>query len=349
MAKVGLGIIGAGSIAHATGMELAACDDVRMVAIADPNAARANAFAQRFAVPAVLASADEAIARSDVDAVYIAVPNRFHAECARTALAAGKHALLEKPFSMNYVEARSVADAAAASGRIFMVGMNQRFGAAVQAAKGMVERGDLGSVFHAKAFWRRRSGIPRIGSWFTHRETAGGGGLLDIGVHMLDAALYLMDNFEPASVSGATYTNFGHRGLGNGNWGQSEIIDQRFDVDDFATGLVKFGNGATVAIEAAWALHQRTDNDMSVVLYGTDATLDTYGRELYREGQDGYQVIQNPAAPQPAHPVDSRVRNFVNAILGRETPLVTVKQSLAVQRILDGLYQSAQTGDEIKL
>ena len=336
--SVRVGLIGAGMIAQMTGREFAANPDAELVAIADPSAERAAALAGMYGIENVLDDGHALLSRDDIDAGYIAVPNCFHAEYAIAALDAGKHTLLEKPFAMNLTEANAVAEAAARSNASFMVGMNQRFGANAQAAKSMVARGDIGEVFHVKAFWRRRAGIPRIGSWFTHQETAGGGGLLDIGVHMLDVGLWCIDNFEPTNVLGTAYTQFGNRGIGDGRWGRSERTDNRFDVDDFATALIQLEGGVTVQLEAAWAIHQENANDMNVVLYGTEGTLNAYESKLYRAGDDGYEIIQNPKAPEPIYPHQSRVDNFVNAIEGREDLCVAIEESLAVQRILDGIY-----------
>lgn len=336
--SVRVGLIGAGMIAQMTGREFASSPDAELVAIADPSEERASALADMFDIAHVLDDGHALLERDDVDAVYVAVPNCFHAEYAIAALDAGKHTLLEKPFAMNLGEAQAVADAAARSSAKFMVGMNQRFGANAQAARSMVARGDIGEVFHVKAFWRRRAGIPRIGSWFTHKEMAGGGGLLDIGVHMLDVGLWCIDNFQPTNVLGTAYTQFGNRGIGDGRWGRSERTDDRFDVDDFATALITLEGGVTVQLEAAWAIHQESANDMNVVLYGSDGTLNAYEQEVYRAGANGYEIIQTPQAPGPIYPHLSRVHNFVNAIEGREELCVSIEQSLAVQRILDGIY-----------
>ena len=349
MSKLRFGIIGAGAIATATCRELAWHPDADIVAVADTNADRARAFADRYGVDTVLDAADDLLSLDVIDAVYVAVPNKLHAPFAKAALKAGKHTLLDKPFAMNVAQAERVIAAAEASGKHFMLGMNQRFTREAQSAKVLADRGTLGEIYHAKAYWRRRSGIPRIGSWFTHKAVSGGGGLLDIGVHMLDVALYVMDNFEPVAVSGATYTKFGNRGLGDGAWGQSEIEDDVFDVDDFATALIKFANGATVTLDTAWAMHQENANEMNVELYGTEAALSTYQSRLYKPGEDGYLTVQSPATGDLPFPHMSRVHHFIDVVLERAAPVVTPNQALAVQRILDGIYQSAETGSEVKL
>ncbi|MBX3707561.1 MAG: Gfo/Idh/MocA family oxidoreductase [Pseudomonadales bacterium] len=350
MAAIRFGLIGAGGIAEYTARELAGHPDAAIVAVADPSEPRARALADRFGVPAVLAHHEALLVRDDVDAVYVAVPNSLHAPLACAALEHGKHVLLEKPFAMNATEATAVAAAAERNDRVLMLGMNQRFDPAVQRARALVEQGSLGAVYHTRAFWRRRAGIPRIGSWFTSRAAAGGGALLDIGVHMLDATLHILGEFEPASVTGAAFTRFGNRGLGDGSWGRSERSFDTFDVDDFATALIRMKSGAVVSLDAAWALHQEAMEERGIELYGEDAGLSVFGNRLYQRDADRSFVTRQglPAGPL-AFPHASRVHHFVNVLLGREAPVVTVAQSLAVQRILDAIYTSARTGAEVRL
>jgi len=117
--------------------------------------------------------------------------------------------LLEKPFAMNADEAGKAVAIAEKAGLTLMLGMNQRFTADSQKIKQLVEQGVLGDIYHAKAYWFRRAGIPKLGTWFANREMAGGGSLYDIGVHMLDLCLWTMNNFEPVSVTGATFRSRG--------------------------------------------------------------------------------------------------------------------------------------------
>ncbi len=351
MGSIRLGMIGAGQIAVFTAREFrrhAACN---VIAVADPNQERAAELAAMVRAGHVHTDVGALLGRDDIDAVYIAVPNAYHEALACQALAAGKHVLLDKPFALNAGAARNVIDAAEAAGRTLMLGMNQRFERNVQRARGLMAEGRLGDIYHVKAFWRRRSGIPRMGSWFTSRSAAGGGALLDIGVHVLDVALHLLDDFEPASVSGATFTRFGHRGLGEGGWGRSEREFDTFDVDDFATALIRLRGGAVVSLEAAWAIHQPSGNDHDVILYGEDAAMAVYGNQLFEPGaHDGeYTTVQNPQAPAIAYPHCSRAEHFINVLLGTEDPIIDPHQALTVQRILDGIYESATTGKEIQL
>lgn len=350
MSTIRFGLIGAGSIASITARELRGHPSVELRAVADPSESRRVELASRLKIPNNYAHADELLGDPEIDAVYIAVPNTLHASLASDALGAGKHVLLDKPFALSFAQAQQVAETAAASGKTLMLGMNQRFDANVQRAKQMFDAGMLGAVYHAKAFWRRRSGIPRIGSWFTNKATSGGGALLDIGVHMLDASLYVLGNFNPVSVSGATYTRFGQRGLGDGSWGRSEREHDEFDVDDFATALIRLNDGTTLSLDAAWALHQPQGNEMGVYLYGEDAGLSVYEDLLYRNGDNGeYYRIEGSNIGELRYPHCSRAHHFVNVLLGEEQPAVTMDEALSIQRILDAIYLSSETGEEVCL
>lgn len=349
MSVVRFGLIGAGGIAEYTARDIESHAETRITAVADPSLDRAGMLARRHGGAAVLADPLALLARDDVDAVYIAVPNRLHAELAIAALEHGKHVLLEKPFAMNLAEAERTVAAADRAGRLLMLGMNQRFDPNVQRARALHGTGRLGEVYHAKAFWRRRSGIPRIGSWFTSRTEAGGGALLDIGVHMLDATLFVLDNFRPVSVVGASFTRFGNRGQGDGSWGRSERTFDSFDVDDFTTALIRMEGGLVIALEAAWALHQPALDERGIELFGDTAGLSVFRNELYRnEAERSFATLQGLPPGPVALPHGNRVHHFVNVLLERERPVVDCQQALAVQRILDGIYESGRSGREVR-
>jgi predicted dehydrogenase len=258
--------------------------------------------------------------------------------------------LLEKPFAVDLAAAQKIADTAAEADRLLMLGMNQRFERNVQRARLLASAGTFGDVYHIKAFWRRRQGIPRIGSWFTSKAAAGGGALLDIGVHVLDVALHVIDNFRAETVSAATFTRFGNRGIGEFEWGRSERSFEGFDVEDFATAMIRLEGGVALTLEAAWALHQPQRNDHDVVLFGDLAGMSVYNDEVFLNDQgSGYRIVQQAATPPLPAPHCNRAHHFVNVLLGDEQPLVRIDEALAVQRILDAIYQSAASGREVVL
>jgi predicted dehydrogenase len=345
---VRFGFIGAGQIAHHSAGLVNKHPRGKVVAVQDTDHARAALLAEKHGIPAAHTDAARLFADPEVDAVYIAVPNRFHAPLVLAALAAGKHVLIEKPLAMDATEGAAMIEAARRAGRVLLVGMNQRYIPASQTIRAAVAAGEAGEIYHAKAYWWRRSGIPKIGTWFTNRALAGAGACNDIGVHALDACLFMMDNFDPVTVSGATYAKFGPRGLGEGGWGHSDRLHAEFDVDDFATAFIRMRNGATVTLEAVWAAHCADEQRFGVDLYGTEAGLSLDPLEFRHAGPDGY-VIEKDFERPLALPHGERFDNLINHLTTGEELLVKPEQALVVQKILDAINESARIGREIAI
>ena len=344
-----IGVIGAGQIAYNHCGEIQAYQDAKIAAVADISEERRTRLQRAYGVEKSFSDPLELARAKGIDAVTVALPNKLHAEVSIAALEAGKHVLLEKPMAMNWEEAQAVAEAAEKSNRILMLGMNQRFTRQAQTVKALVHRGEMGGIYHAKAFWYRRAGTPKLGTWFCRKDMAGGGALLDIGVHLLDLCLHLMGNFQPESVSGSVYTKFGNRGLGEGSWGMSDRERDLFDVDDFATAFIKMKNGATVSLDISWAIHQKEENHYNVQLFGADAGAGTFPPELYRSSHDGdeYHVIAPKNVPLK-YPHCSRFHNWLDAIMGKDQIEVTLDEALTVQKILDAIYTSHESGHEVR-
>jgi predicted dehydrogenase len=229
-----------------------------------------------------------------------------------------------------------------------MVGQNFRFNIETQTARAVVEEGTLGEVYHAKTSWSRRSGIPRIGSWFTQKRFAGGGCTYDIGVHALDRCLYLMGEFDAAAVSGQTFAKFGPRGLANGGWGRSEIDPKAtFDVDDLSVALIKLKSGRTVLLEASWAAHGPLIDVNNTQLFGTEAGLSLPPVRLFKQTKRGYATEEVDLLPPMVN--TNRMVHFIDCLLGKAKPFVKPTESLAVQKILDAIYVSAATGREVRV
>jgi len=317
--------------------------------LAEANPQRAREASARYSIPRSYADYHELLEQPDIDAVTIALPNHLHAPVAIEALKARKHVLLEKPMAMSAKEAAKVIDTAKAMKRTVMVAQNLRFNRQTQLARGVIERGDLGEVYHARCFWLRRAGIPRIGSWFTQKKFSGGGCLSDLGVHLLDTCFHLMKDFELSTVSAHTYSKFGPRGLGEMDWGRSEIDPKRpFDVEDYATALVRMKSGRTITLEVGWACFQDGESrEYGIDLLGSNAGLSLYPLKLHRNTLDGHETIQFTATKVPLP--EDRLHHFVQGVLDGKKLLVSPEESLRVQQALDALYTSAATGREVKM
>ncbi|MCL4509377.1 MAG: Gfo/Idh/MocA family oxidoreductase, partial [Chloroflexi bacterium] len=205
---IGVGVIGVGTIAemnHLPGYQRQS--DVRIVAVADINGERAKTVAAKFGAPHAYTDYRELLANPEIQAVSVCTPNFQHAPVSIDALKAGKHVLSEKPPALSTAEAREVKATAEAARRTYMVCLNHRFRPEVQLLKRYVEAGEFGEIYLAKTSMLRRRGSP--GGWFAQKKLSGGGALIDIGVHMLDVARYVLGNPKPTQVLGITRQKIG--------------------------------------------------------------------------------------------------------------------------------------------
>ena len=340
--RVGIVGVGIGGV-HAQGY--AKLPDVEIAALCDLNTARAEGVGERYGVKSIYSDYATMLAEAQLDAVSVCTPNALHAAVAVAALEAGCHVLCEKPLSISAAEGKKIIDAAKGAKGKFMIGMNNRFRGDSQILKKYIESGELGDIYYAKAGWIRRYGIPGMGSWFTSKEMAGGGPLIDIGVHALDLTLYLMGNPKPVSVYGATYAKFGPFGKGSGSWGVP-AKGGSYDVEDLACGMIRFENGAALALEATWAQHCAGDKLYNEV-YGDKGGATMEPLRIYTE-RHGSPIDVTPAFPNVSGH-EAEVAHFVECIVQDKQPIATADQALDVMKILDALYASSEQGTSIAL
>ncbi len=265
------------------------------------------------------------------DLVSVCLPNFLHAPVTIDVLDAGAHVLCEKPMALNAAQARDMAAAARRNGRFLMIALNNRFRTETQILKKLIEQDVLGEIYYAKTGWLRRSGIPGAGTWFTRKAQAGGGPLIDLGVHMIDLARWLMGNPRPASVAGATFNRLSGR------------VEGDFDVEDLAAAFIRFEGGITLVAETSWASHVAAEGSY-VKLMGTRGGAEINGNDLtvYTD-LHGEQVDITPAyAPREwSDCIAAEIAHFVDCIRTGRTPMSTGEQGVDIMQILDGIYESA--------
>ncbi|HMJ91597.1 MAG TPA: Gfo/Idh/MocA family oxidoreductase [Candidatus Acidoferrum sp.] len=347
--KLRCAVIGAGAVGTEHLNSLLHCPRAAAVAIAETNAQRLREAAEKYHVPRTYTNYKELLEQPDIDAVTIALPNYLHAQVAIDALNARKHVLIEKPMATNAKDAAKIVAAAQKARRTVMVAKNLRFDRHAQTARAAVQRGDLGEVYHARAFWHRHNGIPRIGSWFTQKKLAGGGVMAESGGGLIDIMFYLMNDFDVAAVSATTHAKFGPRGRGENTWGKSEIDPKRtFDVEDHSSAYIRMKKGYTITLETSWAgFHPGDDRECGVDLLGTEAGMSLFPAKLFKQGIHGFETTHFYNAKNGTH--EDRIQHFVNSIIENKKPLVPIEESLKVQQVMDALYESASTGKEVRL
>lgn len=329
---------------------------VELVGIAGMEADRGAELAARYGATACT-TLDELL-QLDCDVISIATPTAMHAPMAIAALEAGCHVLTEKPMAESAEAAHNMVAAARANDRVLDVVFNKRRGRETVALKQAVEQGVLGEVYYVKAGWVRRNGIPGLGSWFTRKSMAGGGPMMDIGVHVLDMALHVMGEPEVGTVSGATYAQFGPRGRGGSSgaasskWSGGDDSATTFEVEDLGTAFVRMTNGATLLLEASWAQYVPRER-IYLEVYGSEgsATL-----ELAVGSQPGSLVISTDVAGMPASvsPVLGPEGGHLECVIDflasvRSGDWEPHRGDIGLKRtvIIDGCYASAASGHEV--
>ncbi|MGD8238448.1 MAG: Gfo/Idh/MocA family oxidoreductase [Armatimonadota bacterium] len=345
--KLGVAIVGTGGIAvntHMPGWQALKGQKVEMVASCDVVEERAQEAAAKFDVPHVFTDYRKVLKMDEVDIVDVCTPNKFHKPITVAALKAGKHVIVEKPIAMTAAEARAMCRAAKKARKKLMVAQSMRYSAESQAMKQFADSGAMGRAYYGHATMLRRRGIPGWGV-FTNKELQGGGPLIDIGVHVLDLTLWLMGFPEPATVSGVTFQELGTRkGIGGmGAWDY-----RNYTVEDHCAALIRFKNGASVMLEASFALNIPENNMNQVFVCGTKGGVSNSPLTFIREELGNLTASQPQYLPKvQSHAAE--IADFVQCIRKGTPSPVPGEQALITQRILNAIYQSAEEGAEVKV
>lgn len=283
----------------------------------------------------------------ELDAVSVALPNYLHAPVTIAAFEAGLHVLCEKPMAMNARQGRAMLAAARKAGKTLMINFSFRFTEQSRALKGIVDSGLVGDIYFGRTAWHRRRGLPGFGGWFGQKKLSGGGPIIDLGVHRLDLAMWLMGNPRPVTVSGGAYNVIGAR--------VAAERGKAFDVEDLGCALIRFDNGATLILEASWAGFSEHREDMVTQLWGTEGGI--IQRNLPQKGYEFEARVfteqDNTLWESRLQQVDmhcpSAYQEFVDAVLDGREPLATGEHGLDVQLILDAIYKSAATKREVRI
>ena len=350
--KVGIIGLGMGSI-HLQGY--LEHEGVEVVAVADRVEQKRVDAQKKYNIPRIYAEGIDMINSEKLDVLSVATPNDQHMPLTIAGLEAGANVLCEKPMAMNVQEAEQMMAVAKKCGRKLGIDFSYRFTPQSQVMKTMVDEGMMGDIYYARSQWFRRRGIPGMGgdfntgtgatgSWFFDKKQAGGGPLIDLGVHRLDLALWLMGYPEPDWIMGSTYDKLA-----------VDIAKMRgleYTVEDLACAMIKFKNGATLELNASWAANVREKENMYTRLLGDKGGMLHFNlNEGYEFAMEYYQQIGESHFNDRLHsfpPVRTAFWQFAEACIKNTDFLVRPEEGVIVMRILDAIYESAATGAPVK-
>ena len=345
--KVRVGVVGAGWPGQQHARAICASRRAVLQALAEINDERAAEFIGTYHPKKSYSDYDALLGDPQIDAAVICLPNHLHFPATLAALRAGKHVLCEKPPTLNSAEMRVLQEESEKRSLIYYFSRQFRFTPAMRLAHDLIAREQLGTIYFAEAVWVRSRGIPSgIGGWFTEKKRSGGGALIDIGIHALDAAWYLMGAPRPVSVTASVFQNFKHL-----------VQAPVFDVEDAAFAFIRFANDAVVQLKTSWAGNLADDIPQGLyfgrelnncTIYGTKATVRLKPLTLFRD--EGGTLVDEALEPKDkADPLELQMENFLAAIAGQAVPVNDAQQAVYLMEMLDAIYLSSSTGREVPI
>ncbi|MEG2583945.1 MAG: Gfo/Idh/MocA family oxidoreductase [Oscillospiraceae bacterium] len=352
MNKIKVGIIGTGNISREHIGAYLKNPNVELYAFCDINEEQLNKMGDEFGVSRRFTNKEDMLALNEIDAVSVCTWNAAHAECTISALNAGKHVLCEKPMATTAQEAEDMKEAAEKNKKLLMIGFVRRFGNDCDIAEDFIENDVLGEIYYAKATYLRRDGNP--GGWFGEKARSGGGPLIDLGVHVIDLVRYLMGKPNAVSVYGVTYQKlFDRKNLKRSKkYVSSGKTDHDIcDVEDLASALIRFDNGATLALETSFALNIKKDVG-NVELFGTKGGAKLSPElEIFTETNDYLTNLSLEA--ETALSFDGlfarEINHYVDCIVNGISCKNPAQDGVELMKILTAIYKSAETGHEVIL
>jgi len=349
--KVKIGIIGLGAIGSIHADAYQATSGAEIAAICDISDARLAEIGNKYNVKQRFKDYRDLL-KTNVDAVSICVGNVLHREVAIAALKAGKNILLEKPMAMNAAEADAIVKAGKMAKKVIQIGMVWRQSEQAKVVRDYVQKGLFGEIYHLRAVLIRRRGIPGLGGWFTTKNASGGGPLIDIGVHWFDAAMHVSGLWKPTHVSAMNYAKFG-RDMRNyryvSMWAGPPKFEGVCDVEDYSTGLVRFGKKASMVFEIAWAANTEDIGFIEILGdKGGARMFDGKPLAIYTENNNQLANI-SPLINDSANRFHRQADIFIKACMGKCQPAATAEEGLTVMKLIDAVYASGKSGREVAI
>ena len=328
-ALVGVGV--AGQVSHIPAWKK--LEGVELVTLVDRDQEKAQRVAQRFGVPNATTAIDEVLEDPEIDLVDICTPNFLHAPLAIAALESGKHVLVERPIARNAAETEKMVKAADKADRMLVCALAHRFREDTKILKKFVDRGELGEVFYTKTGWLRQRTDWRSEEWRQQKQVSGGGVLMDLGVQMLDLTLYILGGPKVESVSASAHKA-----------GKAEV-------EDSLIALLRLENGCVVNLEVTWGLLMEKDFAY-VNLFGQSGAA-LWNPLRIHKGMHGSLVNVTPAVDSPRNvykqAIEAQIAQFADGVRKGGNAGASGAEMLAVMRLVDAIYRSAEQGREVRL
>jgi predicted dehydrogenase len=333
MDEVKVAIIGLGSVAQLVHLpNLSKIKSVKLQSVAEVKASRRRAIAEKYNIPENYKDHKELLEKSDVDTVIITTPTGSHKDIAIDCLNAKKDVLVEKPIARTYKEASAIVQAAKKNKKKLMAGMNLRFRPDTLLLKSLIQSGEIGDPFYAKAVWIRRQSSNE--KWFMRREEAGGGVILDLGISLLDISLWLLDYPDVKLLSTQNY------------------YQSTKTIEDTSISFVRCSDSKIINIETSWALPVEKD-EFKLSIYGSKGSVTSTPLHLYKKVEDKFIDLKPNLSDTPSQLFNksylNELKSFIGAVRGLNPLFSTGERAVERLKVIEGMYRSAKKNQEIKI
>ncbi|HEY3250253.1 MAG TPA: Gfo/Idh/MocA family oxidoreductase [Ignavibacteria bacterium] len=331
MEKTKVLIAGLGGIAQVAHLPiLSKMDNIEIAGLCDVDKGKAKSISSKYNVKNYFTNFDEMLAKVQADCCIICSPNNVHKEQSIKAIENKLHVLVEKPLARNFIEAQVIVDTAKKHNRKLMVGMNYRFRPDIMMQESFISARELGNIFYVKAGYLKKRSTGE--DWSMMKEAAGGGVFMDLGIVLLDIALWLMKFPKVKSVSAVNY------------------YQTLKDVEDSTFAFLRFENNATIALEASWTL-LRDDDLFYCNVYGTEGSAAINPLKIFKRMHGTLVNVTPLKMEKPANTFkrsyEYELVHFFKSIQEDTGLISSGTEALERMKIVDAVYKSAKSGKEI--
>lgn len=352
MSRTKVAVIGCGTIANAAHIpSYMANPTAEIKYFCDVILERAQQCVEKYGCGEAIPDYHTILNDPEVEAVSICVPNKMHAPIAIECLRAGKNVLCEKPAARTYQEALEMQKVQHETGKVLNIGVVNRFNTGVNVIKSMIDQGDLGDIYHVYVSFRTHRSIPGLGGAFTTHAIAGGGVLIDWGIHYLDIVMYCLGDPKPVTVTGQAYSKLG-KDLKNyaymNMWAGPPDYSGTYDVDDFVTGMIRT-EGPTISLNGAWAQNIGVQETYIDFLGDKAGIRLQYGSDFKVYSFKSGALLETEAKYHSVDMFQNEIDSFLNCIRTGEKLPSHIDTVIHSSRMIQAIYDSSESRSEIRL
>ena len=353
MAKYNVAVIGCGNIANAAHIPAYMKNKkVEIKYFCDIILERAEKCVEKYGCGTAVADYHDFLNDPEIDAVSVCTHNDFHSIIAIDFLKAGKHVMCEKPAARILSEALEMQKVAHETGKILNIGVVNRFNTYVMKIRELIDNGELGEVYHAYASFRSHRSIPGIGGDFTIKAKAGGGSLIDWGVHFIDLIMYCCGDPKPLTASGEAFCKLG-KDIKNytytNMWAEdTKEEDGIYDVDDSVVGIVRT-SGPVVSFNGAWA-QNIGEREMFIDFMGDKAGIRLqYCSDFKLYSVKNGMLTETQVKAKETDMYENEINDFIRCIETGDKNQQYIDYAVETSKILQAIYDSSDSHSEIKI